>query len=315
MLINPQLKKLGLIAFIFVLLIVSVSTVCAHQPRLVISSNASYENPIVIKNPEVSQAFYGELQGQPNYYQIKSDVPFKFYLNLLVPASPGMPGDFISAEVLDSSGISILFINGTDSTWEPYYEEFGGDNYLKGPEARTDLPAGTYYIKVFNTANQGKYNIAVGEIESFPIDETFAALVTIPLLKEQFFGKPVTTLFFEFLGIIIALGSIMVLFAMLIMSRKSEEITQLTVKVSGAVKPVIWLGIGVTTIVWLYVMYKDPLNLVGIVNTVLLIVLIVLNLHIGSRMAKMEFGKLPLIRTSIYIILWLIFTYVAIAII
>lgn len=315
MLISPKVKKLGLIAFILVFLIASVSTVCAHQPRLDISFNASYENPIVVKNPEVSQVFYGELKGKPNYYQIKSDVPFKFYLNLLVPSSPGMPGDFISAEVLDSSGNTILFINGTNSTWEPYFEEFGGDNYLKGPDARADLPAGTYYVKVFNSKNQGKYSIAVGEIESFPLDESLTALVTIPLLKEQFFGKPVTTLFFEFLGIIIALGSIMVLFAMLIMSRKSEEMTNLTVKVSGAVKPVIWLGIAITSIVWLYVMYKNPLNLVGIVNTVLLIVLIVLNWHVGFKLAKIEFGKLPLISTTIYIIIWLIFTYVAIAII
>jgi hypothetical protein len=311
----PIVKHWGLIAVIFVFLFASVSTVSAHQPRLVIGANVSYENPILIKNPEVSQAFYGELQGQPNYYQIKSDVPFKFYLNLLVPASPGIPADFVSAEVLDSSGKTITFINGTDSVWEPYFEEFGGDNYLKGPETRADLAAGTYYIKVFNTDNQGKYNIAVGEIESFPIDESLAALVTIPLLKEQFFGKPVTTLFFEFIGIILALGSIMVLFAMLILSRKSEEITQLTVKVSGAVKPVIWLGIIITTLVWLYVMYKDPLNIVGIVNTVLLIVLIILNWNIVSKLAKTEFSKLPLIRTTIYIILWLIYIYLAITII
>jgi hypothetical protein len=311
---KSKTKNFGLIIGIILVLFLTISAVSAHQPRLVIGANASHENPIVIQNPEVSQAFYGELQGQPNYYQIKSDNPFKFYLNLLVPASPGIPPDFISAQVLDSSGNVIMTIDGTKSTWESYFEEFGGDNYLKGPEARADLPAGTYYIKVFNTDNQGKYNIAVGEIESFPIDETMKAMVTIPLLKEQFFGKPVTTLFFEFLGIILALGSIFVLYAMLIMSRKSEEMTKLTITVSGTLKRVIWLGLAVTTIVWLYVMYKDPLNIVGIVNTILLIVLIVLNWYVGKKISKAEFGKLPFISTTIYIILWLIFMYVVIAI-
>lgn len=312
---NVNIHSWGLIAVICVFLLASVSMVSAHQPRLVIGANASYENPIIVQNPEVSQAFYGELQGQPNYYQITSDQPFKFYLNLLVPASPGLPGDFVSAQVLDSSGKVILSINGANSSWEPYFEEFGGDNYLKGPEARANLSAGTYYIKIFNSNNQGKYNIAIGEIESFPVDETLKALVTIPLLKEQFFGKPVTTLFLEFFGIVLALGSIMVLFAMLLKSRKSEEITQLTVKVNGALKPVTWLGIIITTLVWLYVMYKDPLNIVGIVNTILLIILIVLNRYLGSKLDKMEFGKLPLKSMTVFIILWLIFVYVGIAII
>ena len=307
--------NLGLIAVIFVLLVASISVACAHQPRLVIGDNASNDNPIVIQNPEVSQAFYGELQGQPNYYQIKSDNQFKFYLNLLVPASPGIPPDFISAQVLDSSGNVILTLDGTNSTWKSYFEEFGGDYYLKGPETRADLPAGTYYIKIFNTDNQGKYNIAIGEEESFPIDETMKALVTIPLIKEQFFGKPVTTLFFEFLGIIIAFGSTLVLFSLLLMSRKSKEVTQLTVKLSSMVKPVIWLGVAITTIVWLYVMYKNPFNIDGIVNTVLLVVLIIFNWYVGSKLEKAEFGKLPLISMTVFIILWLIYTYLAIALI
>jgi hypothetical protein len=102
---------------------------------------------------------------------------------------------------------------------------------------------------------------------------------------------------------------------MLLKSRKSEEMAQLTLKVSEVLKPVIWLGIIITTIVWIYVMYKDPLNIVGIVNTILLIVLIILNWYLGSKLAKSKFGKLPLKSMAIYIILWLLYIYVAIAII
>lgn len=305
----------GLLVIMFIFLIFSLAVAAAHQPRLDTGANISIENPIIVDEPEISQAFYGELQGQPNFYKITSDKPFKFYLNLLVPASPGIPPDYISADVLDANGNVLLTVNGTNSTWESYFEEFGGDYYLKGPEIRADLTAGTYYIKVYNGKNEGKYSIAVGEIESFPIDETLAALVTIPLLKEQFFGKPVSTLFFLFVGIILALGTIMVKFSMLIRSRKSEEISKLTVQVAGALKPVMWLGIVITLIVWLYVMIKNPFNIEGIVNTILLIIAIILSWNISKKLANLEYGKTPLVIPIICVILWWIFVYLAIAII
>ncbi len=307
-------KKTGF-TLILIFILVTVSVITAHQPRLETGVNVSLKNPIVIENPEVSQAFYGDLQGQPDYYKISSDEPFKFYLNLLVPASPGIPPDFISAELLDSSGNVLITIDGQNSTWEPYFEEFGGDYYLKGPETRANLTAGTYYIKIYNSKNQGKYSIAVGEIESFPIDESLAALVTIPLLKEQFFGKPVTLLFFEFMGIILALGSIMVLFVLLLKSRKSEEITELTAKISSMLKPIIWIGIVINLIVWLYVIYRDPLNIMGIVNSILLILIIVLSWYMGNKLAKLEYMKIPLIKSIIWIILWWIYVYLAIVVI
>ena len=107
----------------------------------------------------------------------------------------------------------------------------------------------------------------------------------------------------------------MVLFAMLIMSRKSEEITQLTIKVNRAIRPVLWLGIIIAAVVWIYVMLQDPLNIVGIINSILLVILIILSWYIGSKIAKMKFGKLPLIRAAVLVILWLIFVYWAIAVI
>ncbi|MBM4240310.1 MAG: hypothetical protein FJ150_01300 [Euryarchaeota archaeon] len=310
-------KNLGsgiILATIFVFLL-AVGVVSAHQPRLDIGADVSIENPIIVQNPEISQAFYGELNGKPDYYKISSDKTFKLYINLLVPASPGISGDFVSAEVLDANKTPIIFINGTNASWKPYFEEFGGDNYLKGPEVRQTLGPGTYYIKVFNAENQGKYSIAIGEIESFPVDESLKALITLPQLKEKFFGKPVSTLFLEFLGIILALGSIMALFAMLIKSRKSEEMTQITIKVSGALKPVIWLGIIITTVVWAYVMYKDPLNILGLVNSLILAILIILNWYLGSKMVKMEFGKLPIKSMVVFVILWWIFVFECIAVI
>ena len=208
------------------ILILSIGAVSAHQPRLELGVNSSITNPIIIQNPEISQAWYGNLNGQPDYYKITSTKPFELFVNILVPQSPGISSDFVSAQITDSSGNTITTLGGNQSTWTPIFEEFGGDYYLKGPTFDQNVSAGTYYIKVFNQNNTGKYSLATGAIEAFPPYESLKALINIPILKEQIFGKPVTILFFEFLGIIMALGTIMVLAVMTIMARKSRELAE-----------------------------------------------------------------------------------------
>ena len=46
------------------------------------------------------------------------------------------------------------------------FEEFGGDYYLQGPTFDQNVSAGTYYIKVFNENNTGKYSLATGSYRS-----------------------------------------------------------------------------------------------------------------------------------------------------
>jgi len=308
---NFGLKSLILLFVLFF----SICAVSAHQPRLEVGVKSSLTDPIVVQNPEISQAFYGNLNGQPDYYKITSTKPFNLYANILVPQAPGISPDFVSAQITDSSGKTIAILDGTKSTWMPMFEPFGGDYYLQGPSFSQNVSAGTYYIKIYNQNNTGKYSLAIGAIESFPPDESLKALINIPLLKEQIFGKPVTSLFFEFLGIILALGTIMVLFAMLIMSRKSEEITQITIKASRALKPMLWLGIAITAIVWIYVMSKNLANIVGLVNSLILVIAIILSWYTSSKISKMEFGKIPIISTTILVLIWWLFVYWAIAVI
>jgi hypothetical protein len=308
---NIGLKSVILLFVLFL----SICAVSAHQPRLEVGVNSSMSNPIVVKNPEISQAWYGNLKGQPDYYMISSDKPFELFANILVPQSPGISSDFVSAQITDSSGKTLALLGGNQSSWTPMFEEFGGDYYLQGPTFDQNVSAGTYYIKVFNQNNTGKYSLATGAIEAFPPDESLKALISIPMLKEQIFGKPVTTLFFEFVGIILALGTLMVLFAMLIMSRKSEEITQLTIKAAGALKPMLWFGIAITAIVWIYVMSKDLLNIVGLVNSLVLVIAIILSWYASSKISRMKFGKIPIISTTILVLIWWLFVYWAIAVI
>ena len=311
---NFGLKSIILLFILFL----SICAVSAHQPRLEVGVNSSMTNPIVVQNPEISQAFYGSLKGQPDYYKITSNKTFELFVNILVPQSPGISSDFVFANITDSSGKTIAMLGGNQSSWTPMFEEFGGDYYLQGPTFDQNVSAGTYYVKVFNQNNTGKYSLAIGAIESFPPDESLKSLISIPLLKEQIFGKPVTTLFFEFVGIILALGTIMVLFVMTFMARKSKELAETILKFGSAVKwfrPMMWLGIAITAIVWIYVISKDLLNIVGLVNSLVLVIAIVLSWYVGSKISKMEFGKIPIISTTILVLVWWLFVYWAIAVI
>ena len=187
------MTKKSLVFFVAVILFLPLVT-SAHQPRLV------KNNQIKVSNPEISQAFYGELKGQPQEYSIFSAQPFRLYLGLLVPDISGAKTD-ISVAVL-SNGQTLANLDGRNFKWMPYFEKFGGDAYLWGPEFsaadsnRTaglkgqEMPAGNYIIKVSSPDNLGKYSLAIGDVENFPPREIINALYLVPQLKINFFAYP-----------------------------------------------------------------------------------------------------------------------------
>ena len=112
----PKHSKLGIMGILIIVLFLSISMVFAHQPRLA-SDNSTITNPIVVKNPEISQAFYGQLNGNPAYYKIKSNKQFQLYANILVPDIPGASSQLMSMQITDSSGKTIGLLDAKNSTW------------------------------------------------------------------------------------------------------------------------------------------------------------------------------------------------------
>ena len=53
-----------------------------HQPRIAYGRDLDVMSPLLIHQPEVSQAFYGILEGKPDHYLI--DMPWRFNLNLQI---------------------------------------------------------------------------------------------------------------------------------------------------------------------------------------------------------------------------------------
>ena len=60
-----------------------------------------------------------------------------------------------------------------------------GENFASN---RTYNP-GTYYVKVFNQTNTGKYVLAVGDIEKFGLASIPKLLLTVRKLKKVFWAE------------------------------------------------------------------------------------------------------------------------------
>lgn len=179
-----------------ILFLVLISLVSAHQPRLVSDVESSIENPIIILNPEVSQAFYGTLKGNPDYYLIDSDKNFNLYVNILSPDVKDARQDFIVIILKDN--IQFATLNSTN--WTRFYEEFAGDWYFRGKEFEEQVEKGKYAIIVSNSNNIGKYSLAIGKIESFPFNEQVKTIIALPKLK-VFFERSPFTAFFNLIGL------------------------------------------------------------------------------------------------------------------
>ena len=91
------MKKIFLLTTV-ILFLLFANSASAHLPRITYSQDGAVE----IINPEISQAFYDELKGQPRDYFIESSVDFELYLNLLVPEIANIDGRY-SAKVFATS--------------------------------------------------------------------------------------------------------------------------------------------------------------------------------------------------------------------
>ena len=210
--------KKSILLFLALLL---VSLDFAHQPRVVDGSGI-----IQITNPEISQAFYGELNGSPAQFEIRSDSPFELYAGITVPAVDDAKKDF-SANV-SKGGSQVMFLNASSSDWAYFYEEFGGDGYYMGPEGKINAESGTYEIAIFNPSHKGRYVLVVGEKEEFPPGETVNALLLLPTLKSRFFDKSpfeafTSKIFLFTIGPVLAIIALLALVYWFFKVRKNEN--------------------------------------------------------------------------------------------
>lgn len=191
-----------LFLIIFFLFLTAATPALAHNPRLVYDKEAPSSAPIIISNPDISQAFYGRLKGSPEYYRFDLKDKQSFYFHTLVPDVAGITKD-VSANLLSADGTSIVELEPSESSWPAYHEEFAGDDYFAGPEKTINLEPGAYTIKVSNGINEGKYVLVVGRKESFPSREIWGTIVNLPALKVYFETSPFLS-YFNYVGLFMA---------------------------------------------------------------------------------------------------------------
>lgn len=211
---NKNMKK-TLIFYIIIIFaagfFLNADFVYAHQPRM------NEGNDVVqVQNPEVSQAFYATLSGQPQVYEINSDKPFLLYVNILEPkirnATSTKDFSFFVYRQKEGRDPALLeILAGPKFQWSEFHESFAGDDYFKGPEFKQEVEAGKYLIKIVQPEYKGKYVLAIGEKEEFSFKEILNAVRLLPSEK-NFFNKSIFSVFtgkiglyFLFSAIIIAL--------------------------------------------------------------------------------------------------------------
>lgn len=160
-----------------------------HQPHIVYDQPATASHPYAIRNPEVSQAFYGELHGKPNYFVLCSPGPFHLNVQIATPLIPNASEDWV-VHIRSPQGYLVKTLNGSKyGRWTLFHESFANDTYRQGPSYdNARAPAGDYLIEVSNpgTQNLGKYVLAVGVLEQFSPDDIARAIQTVDRLKTEY---------------------------------------------------------------------------------------------------------------------------------
>lgn len=193
----------NLVVFFVALLVFVPVFAFAHQPRI------TEQKETTVIDPEISKAYYGKLEGEPQMYTIDAKEPFDLYVNVLIPDIKEQKKDVYALIIKDyKMNEPFAFLDGVNFEWTKFFEPFGFDSYLKGPEYRAHVEAGRYDIYVWSVNNDSKYSLAIGEKESFGIGETINAINLIPKIKKDFFGESPISFILSIFGI----GYILVMF-------------------------------------------------------------------------------------------------------
>ena len=133
------------------------------------------------------------------------------YINILVPDILGQKKD-ISVKVIKDGDTQKPFalLDGSTFEWTQFFEPFGYDTYLMGPEYKGNVKAGKYDIIVSSSHSDIKYSLAIGEAEVFDFQEIMNALSLVPQIKRDFFDESPASFIFSPFGF----GLIFIMFSL-----------------------------------------------------------------------------------------------------
>lgn len=148
----------------------------AHKPRIIEDQQVT-----IVRDPDVSQAFYGQLNGRPAHFIIDSSAAVSLYSELTVANNANSGRDWR----LTISGNN-LHRSITSNRWRVFDEPFGGDSYLIGPQFQGAVSRPR--ITVSRPGNQGRYILVIGRAESFTPIDAVKAVYQIALIRRYWFN-------------------------------------------------------------------------------------------------------------------------------
>ena len=225
------MKKIVVLFLLVFCMFFHVDTVDAHQLIFSDGNNITIENALYIPDPQISWAMYGELENNVLFYKFEADQREPLYASLVIPALDGLenfsPSLAIITQQQNIAMISshtgekntdvpfalpngyqaIVFDYDGKSTGNVFYEPFTQVNYWERQEIRSEsVNPGTYYLAVFNTAENGKFTLAVGEIEDFSKANFFDSFIRAWFETKIFFNDYLTAVISIIIVIIVFAG-------------------------------------------------------------------------------------------------------------
>lgn len=134
----------------------------------------------------------------------------------------------------------------------------------------------------------------MGEEESFPPDEALNAIFLLPILKSEVFGVPVLLNLLQFLGMAMGMGSFLVLLLLSWRGYLSEEEHR-------DIRWILWAGIFLIVTGWIPTHLRNPLNIMGNLINLSLILIIILTWRFDKGLP--EHSKF---RESVLLASWII---------
>ncbi len=161
----------------------------AHAPVMV--ATPAQNDIIPLEEPDLSKAFYGDMQNYPQMYEFRTTDTIHLHVEVLVPdihsAQNNVSG--IILRVRSDGGVKeVARLRAPEASWKSFFEPWGGDSYRRGQSYDGDIEPGLYRIEVSTPDDIGKYVLVVGQKESFSIFNYFPLIGKISDVK-VFFGK------------------------------------------------------------------------------------------------------------------------------
>ena len=200
-----------------VFLFFNADTAFAHQLIFSDGKNTSLENSLFIPDSQISWAMYGELENNVLFYKFEADQKEPLYVSVVIPMLEGLDDFSPSLAIitqhqnigtlsshtgekntsvpfaLPDGYQAIVFDYDRKITANVFYEPFTQVNYWERQEVRIDsINPGIYHIAVFDTSENGKFALAVGEVEDFSNANFFDSFIRAWFETKIFFEDYLT---------------------------------------------------------------------------------------------------------------------------